>query len=120
LQEAYNPGACPLDLRNLLDLAYILEENKQTTLESGIIISHSPPATEKFESLLTFYTTPELSRKQLKYSSNTLWNQLSDVSKHTTPDETNSYTILKSIFTGTQENLPKMEDQEENQIPTPQ
>jgi hypothetical protein len=120
LQEAYNPGTCPLDLRNLLELAYILEENIQATLESGIIISHSPPAMEKFESLITFYTTPELNRKQLKYSPYTLWNQLCDISKHTTLEDTNTYTILHSIFTGTQEKLSEMGDQEENQIPTPQ
>jgi hypothetical protein len=62
-----------LSIRDLLELAYLIEEGIQSTLSTGLLLV--PIATtddsKEFEPIINFYHSPELHRKQVSYT--TLW-----------------------------------------------
>jgi len=80
LWSTEHPTRSKLCIRDLFELAYIIKDGIQSTLSSGFLLPPNPstnePPSQFVHKILSFYNTPELHRKQIKYSKSSLNLQL--------------------------------------------
>jgi hypothetical protein len=76
LKEASSPGTFKLQVRDMLELAHILEENIHTTLILGILTPSLTPLPTELDQIQQFYHLPEIPNKQIKFSNQSVSHQL--------------------------------------------
>lgn len=98
LANLINRQINPLIRKDLFHLSLILEENIQQTIDIHKL--HNPLALEKalplsqYQYLLDFYTLPKLPIKSVKYSSESLYFQLTKKDNSSPPPNDNQFSIL--------------------------